>query len=424
MIKGRKLISAIAVSLVLMLAGAVQADETKVLRADGYLDLEKGRIVSPAVIVIEGQRIAAVNPTEVPEGAAQIDLAGQIILPGLIDVHTHLIYDIEGDWVNAPVKQTAADWALRGARNAERTLLAGFTTVRDLGGIRFADVSVMKAVEAGLIIGPRIIPAAHALSITGGHCDLTGFAPGIAETSFREGIADGVDEVLKAVRYQIKHGAKVIKVCATAGVLSFEGPVGAQQYSIGELKAIVEEAERHGLRVAAHAHGTEGIIASSQAGIHSIEHNSMMTEEAARIIRKNGTWVVPNLYLNTALDLSLLPPPIRAKAEIVIPRAAESFQLALKMKLKIAFGTDAGVYPHGQNAKELTARVEAGQSEVEALRSATVYAADLLGKIDRGRIDKGLLADLIAVPGDPLSDITLLEYVVFVMKGGIIYKGN
>ncbi len=393
-----------------------------IIKADGYVDVASGKLVSPAVIVVEGTRIAAINPETLPSDAEIIDLSGQILLPGLIDVHTHLLYDIEGDWINFAVKKTAADFALRGARNARRTIMAGFTTVRDLGGTMFADVALMHAVQDGMVIGPRIIPAAHSLSITGGHCDTTGFAPGVVETTYREGVADGVDEVVKAVRYQIKHGAKVIKVCATAGVLSFEGPVGAQQYSFEELRAIVVEAERHGLKVAAHAHGTDGIIASSKAGIHSIEHDSMMTVEAAKIIKANGTYVVPNLYLTEAIDFEALPPPIRAKAEFMVPKALESFRLAIKMKLKIALGTDAGVYPHGQNAHELSARVAAGQDTVEAIRSATIYAADLLAVDDRGAVSVGLLADLIAVAGNPLADITLLENVQFVMKGGTVYK--
>jgi imidazolonepropionase-like amidohydrolase len=397
--------------------------ETLVIEAGQYLDVVQGRLVSPAVIVVEGDRIAAINPDVRPNAARTLDLRQYTLLPGLMDAHTHLNYEIVEGWETEPVRLTAGDFALRGVPNAAKTLLAGFTTVRDLGtGLGFSDVALQHAIEKGWVVGPRIIPAGHAVSITGGHCDITGFAPGIEPPDFVSGVADGVDEVLKAIRYQVKHGAKVVKICATAGVLSFEGPVGAQQYSLAELRAAAEEAHRHGLRIAAHAHGTEGIIASSEAGIDSIEHNSILTEEAAVILKQNGTFVVPNLYLIKALDVSKLPPEIAAKMNHLKPLQIESFRRSLAHQLKIAFGTDAGVFPHGENAREFTAQVENGQTPLGAIRSATVVTADLFGTPDRGRIEKGLLADLIAVAGNPLDDIKLLEDVRFVMKGGVVHK--
>jgi imidazolonepropionase-like amidohydrolase len=409
--------------LLLSASSAVHA-ETLVIEADGYVDVVAGRVVSPAVIVVEGDRIAAVNPAAKPAGAKTISLPGHTVLPGLMDAHTHLNYIIGEGWETEPVRFTTGDFALRALPHASKTLLAGFTTVRDLGtGLGFSDVALMHAIDKGWAIGPRVIPAGHALSVTGGHCDQsTGLGPGIAPPEFSSGTADGVDEVLKAVRYQVKHGARVIKICATAGVLSFEGPAGAQQYTIEELRAAADEAHRHGLRIAAHAHGTEGIVAASEAGIDSIEHNSMMTDEAAAILKKNGSFVVPNMHLIDTLKTTELPPALAAKQAYLGPLAVESFKRALRNGLKVAFGTDAGVFPHGDNAKELTARVRHGDTPLHAIRSATTVNAELFGTPDRGKIEAGLLADLIAVAGNPLEDIKLLEDVRFVMKGGVAYK--
>ena len=404
--------------------GAPTQAETIVVEAARYLDVVEGKLVSPAVIVVEGEWIVAVNPATRPAGARTVDLGQHTLLPGLMDAHVHLNYIIGEGWETEPVRFTTGDFAMRGIPHAQKTLLAGFTTVRDLGtGLGFSDVALMRAIDKGWVAGPRMIPAGHALSISGGHCDQSmGFGPGVTPPDFVSGTADGVDEVLKAVRYQIKHGAKVIKICATAGVLSFEGPAGAQQYSIEELRAAADEAHRHGLKIAAHAHGTEGIIASSEAGIDSIEHNSMMTDEAAAIIRKNGSFVVPNMHLIDTLKSTELPPALAAKQAYLGPLAVESFKRALKNDLKVAFGTDAGVFPHGDNAQEFTARVSHGDTPLHAIRSATIVNAALFGTPDRGKIEVGLLADMIAVDGNPLEDIRQLENVRFVMKGGVVYK--
>jgi imidazolonepropionase-like amidohydrolase len=398
-----------------------ETPQTVVLRAARMLDVQTGRIIQPAVIVIEKDRIKSINPASVPRGQV-IDLGDVTLLPGFIDMHTHLSFDIEGAWIYRPVTDTAGDYALRGARNARLTLLAGFTTVRDVGSAHFVDVALMRAIDRDFVPGPRIFPAGHSIGITGGHCDTTGFAPGVTERGPETGVADGPESALRAVRYQIKHGAKVIKICATAGVLSLEGPVGAQQLSEQEMRTIVEEATRHGLKVAAHAHGTEGIIAAIRAGVASIEHGSMLNDEAIRLMKERGTYLVPTTALTDSIRLDALPPPIRAKAEYVIPLAKQSLQRAIGAGVKIAFGTDAAVIPHGQNAKEFSALVARGMSPIDAVRAATVNAADLLGVNDRGRIAPGLLADLVAVPGNPLDNIRVLEDVRFVMKGGQIYK--
>ncbi len=415
--------SLLCLAAALLLGSAPARAETLVLRADGYLDVVAGRIVRPATVVIEGETIAAVNPASPPAGATEIDLSGLVLAPGLIDVHTHLTYEISGDWRHRFVHETEADAALRGAKNARKTLLAGFTTVRELGAFAGgADVALMHAIERGDLIGPRIVPARQSISITGGHCDVTGFAPGILEGGPEDGTADGVDEVLKAVRYQIKYGAKVIKICATAGVLSFEGPVGAPQYSMAELRAAVEEAHRHGVKIAAHAHGTEGIKMAIRAGIDSVEHGSLLDDEAIELLLEHGTYLVTNIYPPGVFDYDSLPPQLRAKAEYVFPRREQSFRRAVEAGVKMAYGTDAGVYEHGLNAQQLAVRVGLGMTSADAIRSATLHAADLLGVDDRGRVAPGLLADLVAVAGDPLADVARFEDVRFVMKGGAIHR--
>jgi imidazolonepropionase-like amidohydrolase len=409
-------------ALWLATSAAAQAETTVVLRAARLLDVAAGRVVENAAVVLEDDRIVAVNPASLPEAAATIDLGDLTLLPGLIDTHVHLTGDLDRDSFLRSVREAAPDAALRGARNARRTLLAGFTTVRDIGSRGFVDVALARASDAGLIDAPRIVPVGHPIGITGGHCDATGFAPGILERGPEGGIADGEDEILKAVRYQIKHGARFLKVCATAGVLSFEGPVGAQQYSEEELRVIVEEARRHGLKVAAHAHGTEGIIAAVRAGVTSIEHGSLLNDQAIRLMIERGIYLVPTTHVLDAINLDILPPPIRAKAEYIIPRARASHRAAIQAGVKIAFGTDAAVFPHGDNAKEFAALVELDMSPIQAIRTATVNAADLLGLADRGLLEAGRLADIIAVPGNPLEDVRVLEDVRFVMKGGRIYK--
>jgi imidazolonepropionase-like amidohydrolase len=413
----------IAIALALLLSTVVSAQQQNsvVLRAARWLDVTAGVVKSPAVITVQDGRITGVGG-QPAAGAQVIDLGDVTLVPGLIDAHTHLTGDIEGDWVTRSVRETAADAALRGARNARVTLEAGFTTVRDVGAPAFSDVALMNAIDAGMVPGPRIIPSANALGITGGHCDETGWAPGILEMTPENGVVDGVDAAIRGVRYQIKHGAKVIKICATAGVLSFDATVGAQQLSDDEMQAIVQEATRHGLKVAAHAHGTQGIIAAVRAGVASIEHGSMLNDEAIALMKSKGTYLVPTAYLLTAMPLNVLPPAIAAKAKQVIPLAQESHRKAIKAGVKIAFGTDAAVYPHGVNAREFAVYVGYGMTPIEAIRSSLVGAADLLGVTDRGALAEGKLADIIAVPGDPLKDIKALERITFVMKAGVVVR--
>jgi imidazolonepropionase-like amidohydrolase len=393
-----------------------QDNQPAVIRAARMLDVASGRMLERAVVVVSGDKITGVNPASTPANARVIDLGDVTLLPGFIDLHTHLTGEIGAGSFYAAVTQTEADAALASVGFAGKTIRAGFTTVRDFGG----DITVAlgKAVNKGTITGPRVVPSRNSLGITGGHCDVTGFAPGVREQGPRDGVADGPWEVVQAVRYQIKHGAQVIKTCATAGVLSLEGPVGAQQYTYEELKAMVDEAARHGVRVAAHAHGTDGIKAAVRAGVTSIEHGSQLDDEAIALMKQHGTYLVPTSYLVDRINLAVLPPLVRSKAETILPIARESLKKAIASGVKVAFGTDAGVYPHGENAREFAVYVKLGMSTIDALKSATIVAADALGMNDRGVIAEGKLADLVAVPGNPVTDITVTERVSWVMQGG------
>ena len=406
----------LAVSLAVVPAQAQAPQPIVVVHAARMLDVTSGQLLSNASVFIQGDRIIAVNPATPPAGATSIELGDVTLLPGFMDLHTHLSSEISATSFMESVTLTDADRAYAATANALKTVRAGFTTVRDFGG----DVTVAlgKAVAKGIVVGPRVVPSRNLIGITGGHCDADGFAPGVLERGPEDGIADGPWEVVQAVRYQIKHGAQVIKTCATAGVLSLEGPVGAQQYSYEELKAMVDEAARHGIKVAAHAHGTEGIKAAVRAGVASIEHGSMLDDEAIAMMKEKGTYLVPTSSLIDRINLAVLPPLVRKKAETIMPLARESLRKAIAAGVKIAFGTDAGVYPHGENAHEFAVYVKMGMTPLDALRTATIRAADLLGVSDRGTIEVGKLADLVAVPGDPLKDITATERVSWVMVGG------
>jgi imidazolonepropionase-like amidohydrolase len=396
------------------------AAEVLVLKADAWIDVDAGRRLTPAVVVVDGERIAALNPAALPQGARVVELPGLTLLPGFIDAHTHLGSDLGEGWESRGVRWTDIDYALLGVRHARTTLESGFTTVRDVGSSGFYDVSLMHAIERGDFPGPRIVPAGHGIGATAGHCDTTGYAPGILEGGPEQGVADGPDEIVKAVRYQVKHGAKVIKICATAGVMSYEGPVAAQQYSMEELRAAVGEARLHGIPVAAHAHGSEGIIAASEAGVDSIEHGSLLTDEAIRVLKENGTWLVPTLY--QWFEEYDLPPVLHEKNEFIKARVGDSMRRAFAAGVKVALGTDAGAGPHAQSGREFTSYVQHGMSAAEALRAGTVNAAALLRTPDRGRLAPGLLADIVAVAGDPLADIRVVENVRFVMKGGRVVR--
>ena len=406
-----------------------------VLKASRLIDGTGAPAINNAVVVIDDNRITAVGSARsinVPANARVIDLGDVTLLPGFIDMHTHLIGRVLGDPAgdNALVRDFASFGALLGVQHARSTLMAGFTTVRNVGADgRFDDFALRKAIDEGWTEGPRIAAAGHSLGIRGGHCDDNGYRPGMFDPGIEDGIADGPDQVRAAVRYQIKYGADVIKTCATAGVLS-EGSaaVGVTQYTYEELKAMVDEANKLGRKVAAHAHGTEGIKIASRAGVASIEHGSFLDEEGARLMKEKGTYLVPTLSAAEGVERAAKTGVLKGlRAEKAIAAAAavrNAIRLAIANNVQIAFGTDAGVVPHGANAHEFQLLVEwGGLSNMAALVAATSSAAKLLGwDKNVGSLTVGKWADIVAVPGDPLKDIRVTEKVVFVMKNGVVFK--
>ncbi|MGY2009638.1 amidohydrolase family protein [Nocardia gipuzkoensis] len=411
--------------------------ETIVLRAARWVDVATGEVHTPAVIVVRGEYIEAVDPIVEPADATVLDLGDTTLLPGLMDMEINLLIGGPENPSGLPspmhgVQDDPVYRTLRATINARTTLLAGFTTVRNLGlmvktGGYLLDVDLHRAIEQGWFPGPRIVSAGHAITPTGGHLDPTMFqrlAPHIMPLSVEEGLANGVDQVRHAVRYQIKYGAGVIKISASGGVMSHSTAPGTQQYSDEELRAIVDEAHRAGLKVAAHAHGDVGIRACIQAGVDCIEHGSLATDDTIAMMVEHGTFLVPTSYLSEGLDVSKAPPALREKAATVFPKARRMLGKAIEAGVKIACGTDAPAVPHGDNAKELWAMVDRGMTPAQALRAATVTSAELVGAEDRGRLAPGLLADIIAVPGDPTRDITVTEHVRFVMKGGVVHKNT
>src|SRR6266446_389799 len=399
-----------------------------VVKAGHLLDSVSGMLLANQMILIEGEVIkeVAANVT-IPDKAKIIDLSSAWILPGLIDCHTHITEEIE-NYNEDIFRKSPIDYAVCAHVFAQRTLAAGFTTCRDVGASEFIDVALKRAIASGKVVGPRLFVAGHALSATGGHGDLSGFSPYLHFNNFN-GVVDGIDEIRKKVRWNIKYGADVIKFTATAGVLSEEESVGAPQFSLEEMKAIVEEAAMWGRKVAAHAHGTEGIKRAVQAGVTSIEHGSLLDDEAVALMKQHGTFLVPTVYVGDSVEANGkrwgLPQKLLDKAHLINAQKSESLRKAIKGGVKIAYGTDAGVFAHGLNASDFHFLVELGMTPMQAIQSATVTAAELLGQTDHlGSIQAGKFADLVAVPSDPLQNIAVLEKIPFVLKGGTIYKNT
>jgi imidazolonepropionase-like amidohydrolase len=402
--------------------------ETLVVTAARMVDVLAGREVDRPQIVIGDGRITAVGRQgdAAPADARRIDFGNRTLLPGLIDMHVHLTSDprISG---YRRLEYTDSFWMTVGVANARRTLDAGFTTVRNVGSGEYQDVGLMEGIDHGYIAGPRIVPATYALGSTGGHCDATQFPPSIATPGTQ--IANSPDEYRALVRKVHKYGAKVIKVCMTGGVLSKRDSVGAQQVSLEEIKAIVEEAHRLGLRVAVHAHGTEGINDALRAGVDTIEHASLADAESFKLAREHGAWFDMDIYnddyiLAEGANNGVYPESLE-KERMIGLKQRQTFRAAHAAGVKMLFGTDAGVYPHGQNARQFAKMVEWGMTPMEAIQAATRNAAEALDQTANvGAIAPGRYADLIAVDGDPLGDIRVLETVAIVMKGGVMVKGN
>ncbi|MBX6313448.1 MAG: amidohydrolase family protein [Isosphaeraceae bacterium] len=424
----------LALLVLLVPAADAAAEKTLYVRAGRLFDGTGDEYRNDQVLVIEGERIKEVRPASaaaIPEGAEVLDLSGAVVLPGLIDCHTHLGKRADRFDPIYKFKDTPNHSAFAAVLNARKTVEAGFTTVRNLGSGPFLACDLRDAIEEGFLVGPRIVASGPGISITGGHGDLNRFSPQTRVDQFPEErdfqIADGVDQVRHVVRAQLKYGVDVIKVHASGGVLSRGDQPGAPQFTVEELKALVHEAHAAGRKVAAHAHGAQGIKNAVAAGVDSIEHGSLIDDEGIQMMKAAGTWLVADIYnddylLGQAIAFHL-PAEAIAKEKALGQTQRDNFAKAVRAGVKVAFGTDAGVYPHGDNAKQFFYMVKYGLTPAQAIRSATSDAAELLGRsADVGRLAPGLYADLIAVAGDPLRDMRALETVGFVMKGGTVLK--
>ncbi|MEP6731373.1 MAG: amidohydrolase family protein [bacterium] len=416
-----------------MTAQQAPATGTVVLRAARLIDGTGGAVVQNGVVVVTDDKIVAVGKegsVTVPAEARVIDLGDATLMPGFIDAHTHIIgrglSDPKSD--DANVRDYDSYGAILGVENARKTLMAGFTTIRVLGSPNFDDMALRQAITNKMAVGPRMQNAGHSFGITGGHCDENGYKPGLMDADYRTGVADGAEEGRKAVRYQVKYGADVIKICATGGVLSEGDAIGATQYTLEEMKAIVDEAKKLDRKVAAHAHGTEGIKLATEAGVASIEHGSFLDDAGAKLMVQHGTYLVPTIsageFVEKAAKSGRLTGLRAEKALAAALAMRNSVRLAVRNGVPIALGTDAGVGEHGSNGHEFTLMVNwGGMTPMQSIMAGTLNAAKLLGwDKNIGTLAPGKWADVVAVPGDPTKDITTMEKPSFVMKGGVVYK--
>ncbi|MEX0692661.1 MAG: amidohydrolase family protein [Gemmatimonadales bacterium] len=425
---------AVALGVTAMPLSAQAPERVVAVRAGRLIDGTGAAPATNVVILIRNDRIVEVGPNvRIPRGAETIDLSAYTVLPGFIDAHTHLTGLVLGEpgWENSAMREGVADGALRGAKHARQTVMAGFTTVRNVGAGGFADVALRNAINRGDIPGPRMQVAGHSLGVTGGHCDRNGFLPELESMlGFETGQADGPEMIRRSIRYQVKFGADVIKICATGGVLSEGDSVGVQQYTAEEMRAVVETAHMLERRVAAHAHGNAGIRAAVAAGVHSIDHGSILDAETVQMMVDRGTYLVPTLLAaETVEELAQsgrLTGERADKALEIAPRMRASFRLAVQGGVRVALGTDVGVMAHGTNGREFGLMVRyGGMTPMQAIVAGTSAAADLLGwGAHVGTVASGRYADLVAVRRDPLADVTVLEAVDWVMKGGEIVKGE
>ena len=412
------------------------AGKSYVLKAARLFDGKSNALVKPGVVVVtDGKIVAAGTSAAIPAGAETIDLGDATLLPGFIDAHTHVTGMYREDYARAALdelQKPIPEMALDASVNARVTLMAGITTVRDVGSRDYLDAGLRNAINRGVVPGPRMLVAVHAIGATGGHCDETGYRAGVfgKETGPEEGVINGADQARQAVRLAHKYGATIIKTCATGGVLSLADAVDTPQLTQEELNAIVDEAHALKLKTAAHAHGAEGAKRAIRAGIDSIEHGSFLDDEALNLMKQRGTFYVPTLMAAQGLSEQIskgvaIPPAILVKANAAIAAIHQTFQKAVGMGIKIGLGTDAAVYPHGRNTEEFHQMVDLGMKPIDALKAGTSADAELLGLADKiGTLEAGKLADVVAVPGDPVENIRATEHVFFVMREGVIYKND
>ena len=415
------------VAILSFAAAAAASAETVVVTADRMIDVLASRVVDrPQITIIDGRITAiATQGAAVPPDARRLDLPGITLLPGLIDMHVHLTSDPRFGGYRR-LERTDNFWTVVGVANAKRTLEAGFTTVRNVGSANYDDVAIKQGIEDGYVPGPRIVAATYAIGATGGHCDRTQFPPSISAPA--PAVADGPEAIRATVRKLRKYGAEVIKFCGTGGVLSKTDSVGGQQYTLAEMSALVDEAHMLGLKVAVHAHGAAGIKDAIRAGVDTIEHASLADDEAIALAKQRGTYFSMDIYNDDYIlaegEKNGLFKESLEKERQVGRRQRETFKAATAAGVKMIFGTDGGVYPNGDNAKQFATMVAWGMTPMQAIRAATVTAAEALGRsADVGAIAVGRYADLVGIAGDPLGDVTRLQSVAFVMKGGVSYKG-